>query len=193
MLSRLKLQVIIFLSAIPVFVAAQTPGKILTLDTYFNGIPLRLGYDEWVKYVAAHPSMGIDSSNDRGIYSSYKAGMKSHFPFPDSLLVKILLIKDRGKAWQQPAPYVDTTKGVAIEVVTGNNKEARKTAAAIFKQLRKELESYFEKRVFTNFGEASFYQGKTEQFPNVTLIKAYSKELHFYFVMIEYWDDRKDE
>ena len=104
---------------------AQSPDTITTLDSFFAGIPVKEGFAKWVEYLYNHPHMGLDSANYRGSYSSMKPGIKSHFPFPDSVQVKILAgdlllkINETDKLLR--------SHELCIEAVFGDDKVAEKT------------------------------------------------------------------
>ncbi len=113
-----------------------------SLARFFAGIPLQESFEQWVKHVYASPYLGIDSTSKMGIYSSFKPGIKSYYPFPDSALVKMLFQKT---VFYDSLTNVstDSTNTIQIEGVFLNNKEGRKKSIQAFKALRKELNAYY--------------------------------------------------
>ena len=163
----------------------QTTINLNTLDGFFGGVPLQQSYEKWYKFIYSHPNMGIDSVNERGAYSSLK-GITNQFPFPDSILVKILFEKiiyfdsltNRD---------VDSTSNIAFEGVFGKDKIAQKESISFYKKLRKELKKDYKEEAPGSRRFYSFFSnGKNENFMPCMLFQDYSDEFKFYFVMLVY-------
>lgn len=114
------------------FASSQDTGGISSLDDLFVGIPLKEGYPKWVEYISAHPFLGFDSANNRGVYSSMKQGIKTHFPFPDSVLVKLLA--ERQSVVIGGKTLISYT--MKIEGVFGKRNGAREVAKDCFRKLK---------------------------------------------------------
>lgn len=160
---------------------AQSADTITTLDIFFAGIPVKEGFTKWVEYLYKHPHLGLDSANYRGSYSSLKPGIKSHFPFPDSVKVKILAENELRKI-----PNVNNLirhNKLIIEVVFGNSNESETSSRKCFEQLKKIVKKYYKIR--DNYkSKIDYSKGININFPDFTLLIDYSKELDFYFVMM---------
>jgi len=163
-----------------------------SLDQYFAGIPLREGFEKWVHYVFNHPYMGVDSFNERGIYSSLKPGMKSHFPFADSVKVKLLFQKT---IYYDSVTNVstDSTHEISIEGIFPHNKIGRKQSVKAFRDLSKSLKAKYKRIAIEYSGRSlSLRQGRSESFPDCSIHQGYYEELRFYYVMINYSSPRKN-
>lgn len=181
---QLKSVFLFFAIFLVVGTKAQDKQKIESLDDYFGGIPLKSGFAKWVEYLYRHPYMGLDSADYLGSYSSFKPGIQSHFPFPDSVLVKI-------RAGNQLVALYgakDTTVShdLLIEGIFGSGKEAEKAANKCYNQLHKLFKKHY--RYWTDFYKNRvFYQnGKNTAFPNFMMMVDFSKKNNFYFVMLVY-------
>ncbi|MEO7982734.1 MAG: hypothetical protein ABI688_01505 [Bacteroidota bacterium] len=185
----MKKLLLLLLAFLPVLRApAQDQRKIESADSFFAGVPLQKSYENWVLYIATH--FGIDSSNKTGVYSSFKPDTKSHFPFPDSVPVKILLYTAVNTQVSAKIP-VDTVRYILIEGVYAGNKIGRKDAYAYFDQLRRMLKVYYKKNS-TYAEDAAYFSGSiNKNFPDITLERGYIKERDFYYVilmcMYDYW------
>jgi hypothetical protein len=164
---------------------AQELKKVETLDSIFAGIPLKRNFEKWIEHINTHPFLGIDSTGKQGIYSSYKSGIKSHFPFPDSIKVKLkiysaLNIDSCGQYSN------DTIKIASLEGNFGNNKKAKKLSSESFKYMKLLLKNYYktvnEGGVFED--AAGFINGINENFPDVMLFRGYNEEKHFYYILL---------
>ena len=176
---------------------AQSSDANESLDRYFAGIPLRESYEKWVHYIFNHPYLGVDSLSDRGGFSSFKPGIKDHFPFSDFIPVKIL--------FQKTIYYdsvtnksTDSTNEVSIEGIFPGNKTGRKESLKVFTELRKALRRHYGAEDMAYYEEpdgegSAFSRGRKDGFPSCSLQQGYSKELAFYFVMITYTSQRKNE
>jgi hypothetical protein len=160
-----------------------------SLDEYFAGVPLQQDFDKWVDYISKNPWLGIDSVKERGIYSSFKSGIGSYFPFSDSVKVKLLIQKliyndDLAKK------AIDSINQISIEGIFLGDKTGKKQSLNVFKELRFLLEkSYGAQSIeyFDSPGRISFFSyGKSENFPDCNLQQGYSVEFRFYYVMISY-------
>jgi hypothetical protein len=166
---------------------AQNTNINESLDKYFVGIPVRESFENWTHFILTNPHLGVDSFNSRGVYSSFKPGIKSRFPFRDSMTVKIL--------FQKTIYYdsltnktTDSVNEISIEGVFPDSKRGKKESIEIFKDLKKDLRAYYrhEKQYFENERVLWFSEGKNKNFPDCILQQGYSEELRFYFVMITY-------
>lgn len=169
-----KILAIIFYLLLNIQGKCQSSDTVTTLDSFFAGIPVKEGFTKWVEYLYKHPHMGLDSANYRGSYSSLKPGIKSHFPFPDSVQVKILAGNELRKI-----PGIDKLivhQELLIEAVFGNTRKGEKDALKCFEQLKKVFRKYYKTR--TSYDSMVGYsKGVNDNFPPFILIVDYSKEL----------------
>jgi hypothetical protein len=186
--SMTKKFVIVFYLLLSFQTNAQTENKITTIDDFFAGIPVKAGFEKWVEYLYKHPHMGLDSANYRGSYSSLKPGIKSHFPFPDSVQIKILaedkLIKIQG---------IDTLirqQELLVQASFTNKKTSERNAWKCFEELKKTFKNYYRRR--NSFVDAIYYsEGKTSNFPPFILQIEYSNKLGIYYVIIRAGEETK--
>src|SRR6185295_18976651 len=115
-----------------------------SLDRYFAGIPLKESFDKWFQYLLNNPYLGVDSFNERGVYSSFKPGMKGEFPFPGVTHVKILFKKI---IYYDSLTHVsaDSTNEVTIEGVFPDNKMGKKESIEVFRYLVKSLKVNYKR------------------------------------------------
>jgi hypothetical protein len=113
--------------------------------------------------------------------------MKSHFPFPDSIKVKLKLytainIDSLGRFSN------DTIKTASIEGIFGNSKKAKKETYICFNNLKLLLKNYYGvKNDGPPFKDAAgFIKGINENFPDVMLFRGYDEEQRFYYVLLIY-------
>ena len=168
----------------------QQSNRFTTLDRYFAGIPLQSSFEKWFDYVASHPYLGIDSTTKKGNYSSFKPGIESYFPFPDSLKVKILFQKTLffDTISRQ---FIDSFKSVQIEGIFGNGKSAKKEAAKFFKGLSRELMKYYRHESRNNYTTFfSYNRFNSKNLPVCTIYSGYSEEFKFYYVRLTYYDKK---
>jgi hypothetical protein len=186
-----NIPVIFFLLLLPGLNAnSQHNNKYATLDRFFAGIPLQSGFGQWFEYVASHPYLGIDSTTRRGNHSSFKPGIKSYFPFPDSLNVQLVFQK-LIFADANTGLFVDSLKTIEIEGLFGNGKPAKKESIKFFRGLRRELMSDYRYEYRDYYEPASwFYRGKSRNFPYCSLHYGYSDRLKSYYVLLSYNDDK---
>ena len=170
--------------------SAQSNNAIETLDDYFAGVPLKEGFDKWARHLMADPLIGLDSFNERGIYSSFKPGIKTHFPFPDSIKVKILVTKVVYYDSITKKSF-DSTSEISMEAVFENNKAGKKASIAVFKKLRKGLGKHYDREDMSSSGTLWFTRGRTQEFLNCYLLQDHADDLGFYFVMLNYTSPRK--
>jgi hypothetical protein len=151
---------------------------------------LKGSFDKWYQYVAANRHLGIDSTTRRGNYSSFKKGIDSYFPFPDSLQVKMLfqkVVRIDGRTRQ----FIDSFKTIDVEGLFGSGRMARKESIRFYKGLRRELMTNYRYEYRDYFNSASWlYRGKSDAFPNCSIYHGYSEELKSYFVIISYSDQK---
>ncbi len=163
---------------------AQEVKKIESLDSFFAGLPLQKNYEKWVEHIYTHPYLGIDSAGKKGLYSSFKPGIKSHFPFPDSVKVKLLLFTGLNIDPSRRFPN-DTVRSVFIEGIFGSNKNAKKDADKCFNQLKSLLSNNYKIMNVNPSGYAvGFIKGINENFPDIILERGYFKEQGFYYVLL---------
>lgn len=113
---------------------AQDTTKIKSLNAFFAGIPITEGADSCKQFILTNPLFGIDSINEKGsIYSSPKSGMKDHFPFPDSVQVKISISLYKG--WTVPVlrTLPMNTQIVSITALFGTGKSSGKASTEVYK------------------------------------------------------------
>lgn len=149
------------------------------LNTYFFGIPLHGDYVARVNYVSDTAMLGIDSVNSQGAFSSVKCGT-NHFPFPDSVPVKILLM---------PESAVPLTNhwSVNIEAVFSNDIRGRKKAYQCFSDVRELFRPYYKIET-SQYGENQFSKmtGKSDQHPNFIMYVEHDMRLNGWFVILSY-------
>ena len=163
-----------------------------SLDKYFAGVPIRESYDNWVRYIVNNPNLGADSLGERGAYSSFKAGMKSQFPFPGATKVKLLFQKI---IYYDSVTNVSTDSSweISIEGVFPDDKTGRKESVQVFKYLTKCLKPNYKRSAAVYAGRSlSFWKGRIESFPDCVVTQGHSDELRFYFVMLTYIVPRKN-
>jgi hypothetical protein len=170
--------------------SSQQTNKFANLNRFFAGIPLQSGFEKWSDYVAAHPYLGIDSTTERGNYSSFKPGIKSYFPFPDSLQVKILFQKTMlfDTISRQ---FIDSFASIKMEGIFGDGKQAKQEATKFYKGLRIEFKKYYRYRSKSQSGFARahfFRKGKNNSFLNCSLHLSYSKKFNFFYILLLYVD-----
>jgi hypothetical protein len=181
---------LLLLFSFSISVWSQQSSRFATLDRYFAGIPLQSSFESWYDYVSSHPYLGIDSSSRRGNFSSFKPGIESYFPFPDSMGVKILFHKViyMNAATRQ---FIDSFKQVSIEANFGSDKFARRESVKFYRGLRKELMRNYRYEYRDYYNQASwFYRGKNKNFPYCSINYGYSERFKFYYVALSYNDQK---
>ncbi len=172
-----------------VVLQCASQDRIRSLKDLYLGIPVQAGFDNCQKYISGHPLWGIDSIGKRGIYSSFKQG-KDHFPFPDSVSIRLLLAPSRAKAWDTPL-WTDSTRGISIEAVLGNHSNSLQTSVRLYKELRKMLKKHYKKRKVNRpasyMYEELFSKGRSKDFPDCILVRGFEPSVNIYFVVLEYW------
>ena len=171
---------------------AQGNNKTETLNDFFAGVPLQESFESWVHYVTTHPYLGIDSFNSRGLYSSFKPGIKNYFPFSDSMKVKLLFQKTVYYDSLTNNP-TDSINDILIEGVFQDNKVGKKESIEVFKTVRKKLRAnYYNEYMYPDYERyVVFFEGKNMNFPDCFLTQSHSDDLRFYYVMIYYVSPRK--
>jgi hypothetical protein len=176
--------VLLFLSFIST--SAQEKDNAETLDHFFAGVPLKEDFVKWFNYIRDHPYLGIDSSKERGHYSSFKPGIKSYFPFPDSQHVKLLLKKTLFRDSLTNEVF-DSVITVMIEGVFADNKAGRKKSREVFKEIRKNLRQHYKQQIASQYGWGSWFRkGKSNNFPDCSIWQGYEEQKRFYYVLISY-------
>lgn len=169
---------------------SQRLNKFATLDRYFAGMPLQAGFDQWFNYFSSNPHLGIDSTNRWGNHSSFKPGIESYFPFPDSMKVKITFQKIL-YADAKTRQIIDSIKTVVVEGSFGANKSSKQEARKFYKGLRRELMRYYHYEYHDYYEPASwFYRGKNKNFPYCSLHLGYSEDKKSYYVLLAYNDQK---
>lgn len=162
---------------------AQDSTKVESLDAYFGGIPLQEGFTKWIEYITSSPNLGIDSSNSRGFYSSFKKEIKTHFPFPDSIPVRILLYEETIAGSKTNKPSIKET--VLIEGVFNDKKNSSTEMTNCFRKLYAQLNTYYLRKD-NSPGERYLFKSKNNNFPPVTIHKGYDIFLKFDYIILEY-------
>jgi hypothetical protein len=153
----------------------------------FANIPILKTSKERIEFIAKQTSLGIDSITERGVYSSIKEGYRGHFPFPDSVLVKILSSTQQSTYLASKPPL--TIETIAIEGVWGDDKKDKKDVERFFKQLQRYLKQYYKTREIQDisFGDyILFSKGIDSDFPKIQVRYGYEPQLKFYNVLIAY-------
>ena len=168
----------------------QDKNKFFTLDRFFAGIPLQSNFEKWYAYVAANPNLGIDSTNRQGNHSSLKPGIESYFPFPDSLLVKIvfqrIIYTDA-----ITREHIDSFNTITIAGFFGIGKPARQESHKFYRGLRRELMRFYRYEYRDYYEPASwFYRGKGESFPYCSLHFVFDEKIKSYSVLLAYNDQQ---
>ena len=181
-----KICVLILLILYFYLVPAQGKDNIETLDHFFAGVPLKDDFAKWFYYIREHPFLGIDSAGKRGYYSSFKAGIKNHFPFPDSMPVK-LLFKRTVFRDSLTNNFFDSVAIIMIEGVFASDKSGRKKSKEIFKEIRKKMRNHYKQQDISRDGSGYWFKkGRSENFPDCSLWQGYEDEKKFYYVLIAY-------
>lgn len=182
----------LFFLILPLFIYiqanAQEATKIESLDSFFAGVPVLKGYDNWIEYIKPHSGINIDSVGKRGIYCTLRTGRINHFPFPDSLKVRMLIYKEIVESEIEKFPN-DTLESISVEGIFGNKKEAKGDSKLCFEKLKSLLGVYYKlvkKDITAEEKGFQFKEGINESFPDVLLYGGYDKILGFYYVFINY-------
>ena len=165
---------------------AQTNAE--SLDQYFAGAPIKGGFEKCVKYLVNSPFLSADSVTKRGIYASLRPGIRSHFPFPDSVSVKMLFLKTIFVDSISNTPF-DSSYEISIEGVFPDNRQGRRASAKFFFQLQKDLGKHYRSSATSYIHEGQYCflsMGRTPEFPECSLEQSYYDKLKFYFVLINY-------
>ena len=174
-----------------VFSYRQVPKtkKLKAWILFFAGVPLQGPFEKWVEFISANPFLGIDSTTERGIYSSFKKGMTDIVPFPGNINVKILFGEEIVKLYNQELK-ADTVKALMIEGIFENSRQGEKESNIFFEQLKKLLNTHYDKTMQWNMG-TTFSRGFSSQFPDCMIAKGYNDILEFPFVMLIYVDGKR--
>ena len=174
----------VILSLIPIQICAQT-RDVQSLDEYFAGVSLNAGFENWVTFFSTDKYLGLDSSNERGIYSSIKPGRSDYFPYSSKYQVKFLFDKEIVYPLKNSGLPVDTAESIFIESIFPPNKSGKKAMDSCFKKLFKELKHYY-KQNDENGPTIFFYNGINKKFPDLLFERAYSEKHRFYYVLLSY-------
>ena len=154
---------------------AQGKDNIETLDHFFAGVPLKEDYTKWFYYIRGHRFLGIDSAGKRGFYSSFKPGINSYFPFPDSLPVKLLLKRTVYRDSLTNNSF-DSVAIIMIEGVFTGDKSGRK-----------KLRGHYKQEDLSQQGSGIRYKkGQSKNFPDCSIWQGYEDVKKFYYVLIAY-------
>lgn len=163
---------------------AQDIKRINTLDSFFAGIPLQKRFEDWALFINSHQGLGIDSFSKMGIYSSLKPSGPAHFPFPDSVAVKIFITTgidtdSSGKVLN------DTTRSAHIAGLFGNAKKAEKEAERIYSFIQSLLKPFYHAMDTQSTAfSIGFRNGMNSDFPDMTLDKGFSRISNSYYVRL---------
>jgi hypothetical protein len=165
--------------------SAQETKKIESLDSFFAGIPLQKCYEKWVEHVNSNPYLGIDSAKKSIIYTGFKPGIKSHFPYPDSVKVNLSLYSAINIDSTGKFPN-DTIKTVSIQGIFGKSKLAKKQTNTYFNDLKLLLKKFYRTiNDDSGFGNAAgFINGINENFPDVMIFSGYNEKQNFYYILM---------
>lgn len=157
--------------------------KIESLNDLFAGVPLAEEPENWVNHIEAKAYWTFDSIGQRGRYYTLNDAA-AHFPFPDSIKVRMLI--NRKKMPLRPGvPPEDTAKYILIEGIFGDGKNAKKASKFYYKQIKNLVSGHYKKNKYL-FTEdlILFSQGVNDRFPNLLIHLEYSEELKFYAVVL---------
>lgn len=172
---------------------SQPARSFETLDRFFAGTPLQEGFDKWHSYFTNNPYLGIDSTNRMGNHSSFKPGIKSYFPFPDSTVVKIIFKKTllMDVSTRQ---FVDSMSTIEVRGIFGKNKPAKKESRKFYKGVRKELMRFYKYEFRDYEGQSSwFYRGKSANFLNCSLHFGTNEKTGEHYVQLVYSDQKNQQ
>jgi hypothetical protein len=181
-----RINVLFLLFLLSLNAQAQKKDNLETLDEFFAGVPLKNDFSKWYYYIKNHSYLGIDSTGKRGHYSSFKPGIQSHSPFPDSIPVKLLFKKTVFRDSLSSNDF-DSTLLIMIEGIFAGDKSGRKLSEKVFNQLRKKLRSHYKQAVnYVDFSGYWFKRGKSTAFPDCSIWQGYEPDKKFYYVLISY-------
>ena len=162
---------------------AQNFSVTKSLDDFFAGIPLQKGFAKWIEYISADSTIGIDSSNGRGFYSSIKKG-RTHFPFPDSIQVKILISEEIFYDYMaKPAGQKET---ILMEGVFSSDDDGKQLSLFWMKQLKQEFKNRYKRHNGGNT-EIDYSKSTDANFPDFTLNRLPPGHgINYYVVILEY-------
>jgi hypothetical protein len=166
----------------PIIVCAQA-SQVSSLDAYFGEVPLKAGFEKWVEFFSNDQYLGLDSTTERGIFSSIKTGSPNHFPFSNQYPVKFLFDREIIVPASSSGLTVDTAESIMIECVFPRNRIGRKAADSCFRKIVTELKYYY-RQSREAAGRIFFYDGVNKDFPELLIESAYSDYLGFYYVLL---------
>jgi hypothetical protein len=150
---------------------SQQFNTIVSIDSFFAGVPVLKGYDKWVEYINTTSGLGIDSVKGGRVFSSLKKTKRNHFPFPDSIAVKFLTHNSETKITKPGADFF-SVESVLIEGVFGDSKTSKKAAKASFEELKKMLSPYYKNRYKEAMSKDEGYffnNGINDNFPTISI------------------------
>ena len=184
-----KTSLLAILISFSVTANAQSFPVAKSLDDFFTGIPLQNGFSKWIEYISTDSTLGIDSSTERGFFSSIKKG-RSHFPFPDDIPVKILLTEEIiSDPQRKPQKYKLET--VYIEGMYYGGRKARIASLDYHNTLKEEFRKYYSKRNISD--HILFSKSGNKNFPDFMLYRGdpYTSGnedvIDFYYVILEFY------
>lgn len=161
---------------------SQEAKQITHLKNFFLDIPIDQDFNEWINYIANH--LGIDSSSSDGIYSSIKENTASHFPFPDSIKIKVRIFSAFRRNSENTASF-DKAKFLFVEGIFGNTPDAKKQATKVFKEIVSSVSKYYKNIHYYEAGSyVQFRKGINENFPDCEINTSYYDKLNFYYVTL---------
>jgi hypothetical protein len=152
----------------------------------FYNIPLTGGnYKKWKEEFKKRKDLGIDSIAGMGIYSSLKSG--DHFPFPDSIPVKLLI--DTALIETDSATYLfDLLK---IEGVFGDHKQSKNNVQSFYNDFVNKMKNYYLTVEADSIEKVtSFSGGKNYKFPSFRIYWGYLEELRFFYLVFEFYQSK---
>ncbi|OSZ80522.1 hypothetical protein CAP36_04530 [Chitinophagaceae bacterium IBVUCB2] len=169
---------------------SQSARSFETLDRFFAGAPLQDGFERWYTYFATTAHLGIDSTTRFGNHSSFKSGIETYFPFPDSTLVKIIFKKTLMMD-ARTRKFIDSASVIEVEGVFGKDKAAKRESRKFYKGVRKELMRFYRYEFKDYEGQSSwFYRGKTPNFLNCSLHYGTHYRTGEHYVLLAYSDQK---
>lgn len=168
----------------------QSARQFETLDRFFAGVPLKEGFEKWFMHFATNPYFGIDSTTLLGNHSSFKSGIETYFPFPDSTSVKIIFRKTIMMD-VSTRRFIDSASIIEVQGVFGIDKPAKKESRKFYRGIRKELMRFYRYEFRDYEGQSSwFYKGKTSNFLNCSLHFGTDDKTGEHFVLLAYSDQK---
>lgn len=161
---------------------SQKTNKVTHLKDFFFGIPVEQDVNAWIQFISTQPYLGIDSSSSKGISSSIKENIASHFPFPDSIKATIFLTAEGN--YGPTNDTTDTSRKLFIEGDFGNTPSSKKQMDKLFLKIKSMLTNYYTQTFEFRYYDIIFVTGINENFPTCSLVKGYSERKKTYYVLL---------